>query len=54
MKVGLGKITAIGAIAACYFLPDEYMPGQLKPVEHMFNVAKAGFQMAWVYKYSNK
>lgn len=54
MKVGLGKATAIGAVVACYFLPDEYFPGQLKPVGHMFNVVKAGLQMGWVYKFSKK
>lgn len=46
-------ISIIG-FAAAVALPEHYYPDNLKPINHMLNVAKAGVQMAAVYKFSDK
>lgn len=50
--LGLTAVTA--AATACFLIPDSYYPGSLKPVSHMFNVVKAGAQMAYVYKFTDQ
>ena len=37
----------------CFFLPEQYFPGPLKPVNHMLNVVVAGINMGLIYKFSN-
>ena len=44
--------STLAVLGGCLLAPDQYYPGQLKPINHMLNVAKAGIQMAYVYKFN--
>lgn len=44
-----GVLGLVGGLGVAIYTPDEYYPGYLKPVHHLFNISKGGAQMAYVY-----
>ena len=42
------------ALGGIIFLPEQYFPGPLKPINHMMNIAQAGIKMGYLYKFSDE
>lgn len=50
----ISTVTVVGVLGGCFFLPESYFPGPLKPINHMMNVASAGLKMGYIYKFSHE
>jgi hypothetical protein len=50
----LAVLYTFGVLGAYMLIPEDYYPERLKPINHLFNVTKAGINMIVIYKYSSK
>ena len=50
----ISTFVGLGVCGGCLFLPEDYFPGPLKPINHLMNVAGAGLKMGYIYKFSEE